>query len=448
MEATLTQALAEYIEQRKQNKLEPLQKALNKVLDKGDEVSIAEAKAEYVEKAAPIEQSFKPETWLTDAARRAKQISLATHAIKFTHSDAKATSILVTKTEQEQKGYLVTANLDDKAIDAVGNAAALDVARLLKIQVGGESLVSQLQQGQAPSLSAFTDNTELLQNWIQGFKLALVDEKLTSHTLSKQVYFPLGQNSDEEYHLLCPLFSSTLSHRLHAKVTSTRFGDSKEVRDARKANKFDERIDASFPNTAVQTFGGSKPQNISQLNSERYGQSFLLSCAPPNFERQTNPPLKQKSLFNRRLSFKVAGYLREFKRFLETLRPDQRNFKIRYKRDQGFIAPILDQLMVYAASIQALPAGWSNDSDCELKFSHTFWLDIHNPDEAFQREREKLDWQNEVASDFASWLSRQLKSDKYLLSDSEHAYFAKLCLHQLKQFERSTPKHPSKQEVE
>ncbi len=34
MEATLTQALADYIEQRKQAKLEPFQKALNKVLEK------------------------------------------------------------------------------------------------------------------------------------------------------------------------------------------------------------------------------------------------------------------------------------------------------------------------------------------------------------------------------------------------------------------------------
>ena len=119
MEATLTQALADYIEQRKQAKLEPFQKALNKVLEKSDnEIEIATAKAKYAENSAPIENNYKPVVWLTDAARRAKQISLATHAAKFTHSDAKASSILVSQTfadsQTVNKQYLVTASLTNK----------------------------------------------------------------------------------------------------------------------------------------------------------------------------------------------------------------------------------------------------------------------------------------------------------------------------------------------
>ncbi|MBH9742075.1 hypothetical protein [Vibrio navarrensis] len=37
MDNTLSDAIADYIEQRKQTKLEPLSKALNKVLDKSDD---------------------------------------------------------------------------------------------------------------------------------------------------------------------------------------------------------------------------------------------------------------------------------------------------------------------------------------------------------------------------------------------------------------------------
>lgn len=447
MEATLTQALADYIEQRKQAKLEPFQKALNKVLEKSEnEVEIATAKAEYAEKSAPIEDNYQPVVWLTDAARRAKQISLATHAAKFTHSDAKASSILVsqpcTDSQTINNQYLVTASLTNKAIDAVGNAAALDVAKLLNITVNGESLIAQLQQNHAQALSGFTDNVELLQTWIDGFKLALADEKLSSHNLSKQVYFPLkSENDDVGYHLLCPLFSSALAHNLHKKVTETRFGDSKDIRDARRANKYHVRMDISFPNTAVQSFGGSKPQNISQLNSERYGQNFLLNTAPPTFQAQVKPPINNSSLFNRQLTYKVSGYLRDFKAFLSNLKPEENNFKVRYKRDYHFILPILDQLMSHAANIQTLPAGWASESHCKLKHAHALWLDVYNPNQSFQREREKLDWQAVIAADFASWLIKQLKNDeKYRLGDIEHAYFSKVCLQQLKRFEHNTPK--------
>jgi CRISPR-associated protein Csy1 len=444
MEATLTQAIADYIEQRKQNKLEPLQKALNKVLEKADEIAIARAKADYAEQAMPIEEKFKPEIWLTDAARRAKQISLATHAAKFTHSDAKASSVLVNNISTTDNEYLATAKLTDKAIDAVGNAAALDVAKLLKLQVNGDSLIAQLQQNKADALIIFTDKTELIQSWIIGFKLALADEKLSSHTLSKQLYFPLKSDDGEtKYHLLCPLFSSSLAHKLHKKVTGTRFGDSKEIRDARRANKYHDAIDTSFLNTAIQSFGGSKPQNISQLNSERYGQNYLLNAAPPVFKAQVNPPITQLSIFNRQFTYKVSNYLRDFKTFLTNLTPEQRNFKIRYQRDHHFTLPIIDQLMIHAANIQRLEAGWATlpDTEIKLKQAHALWLDVYNPNHSFQQEREKQDWLTTVATDFASWLIKQLKNNEhYQLSDIEHAYFAKLCLHQLKRFERATPK--------
>ncbi|GAB2680579.1 type I-F CRISPR-associated protein Csy1 [Aliiglaciecola aliphaticivorans] len=443
MEATLTQALADYIEQRKQAKLEPFQKALNKVLEKSEnEIEIATAKAEYAEKSAPIEESYKPVVWLTDAAKKAKYIKLATHAIKFTHSDAKASSILFSKTDMENQSFLATISLKEKYIDAVCSAGFLGIAKFLKIEVNGESLITQLQQNHAQALSAFTDNAELLQTWVDDFKLALVDEKLSSHNLSKQIYFPIkSESNDVEYHLLCPLFSSALAHNLHKKVTGTRFGDSKDIRDARRANKYDERIDVSFPDTAVQTFGGAHPKNISELNQERQGNNFLLSCKPPTFQAQVKPPINNTSLFNRQLTFKVSGYLRDFKAFLSKLKPEKNNFKVRYKRDYHFILPILDQLMIHAANIQTLPAGWASESNCKLKHAHALWLDVYNPNESFQREREKLDWQAVIAADFASWLIKQLKNDeKYRLGDIEHAYFSKVCLHQLKRFEHNTPK--------
>ncbi|MGF1907173.1 type I-F CRISPR-associated protein Csy1 [Aliivibrio salmonicida] len=446
MDNTLSQAIADYIWQRKETKLEPLQKALNNVLDKSEDlIEITEAKATYAEAAAPIEASFVPDVWLSDAAKRAKQISLATHAAKFTHSDAKASSMLVSE-QWSDSSYLVTASLEKKAIDAVGNAAALDVARLLKLECDGESLIIQLQQEHINALRHFTQDEKQLQEWKQGFEQALGDSKLSSHTLSKQLYFPLiGEDKTSvEYHLLCPLFSSSLAHELYHEVRRTRYGESKEIRDARKADKYHEKFDERFLNLAVQNFGGSKPQNISQLNNERHGQTFLLNCAPPQWKNIASPPISSTSIFGRELSFKTASLTRDFRLFLDNLREDDRNVHVRRQRDNAYLLPIIDTVLNHVAVIQMMTeyAGWSNSDECKMKSSHALWLDAYNTDEAFRKSREKGDWLTFIAIDFANWLTHKLKShkEKYVLGDSEHAYFSKLFLHQLKHFERSTPK--------
>ncbi|MUK94502.1 type I-F CRISPR-associated protein Csy1 [Aliivibrio fischeri] len=445
MDNTLSQAIADYIQQRKEAKLEPLQKALNKILEKSeDPVEIAEAKAVYAEESAPIEVSFTASVWLSDAAKRAKQISLATHAAKFTHSDAKASSMLVSD-QLSESNYLVTASLNKKAIDAVGNAAALDVARLLKLECDGESLITQLQQGHINALRPFANDEQQLQEWKEGFAQALGDTKLSSHTLSKQLYFPLiGEDKTSvDYHLLCPLFSSALAHELYHEVRRIRYGDSKEIRDAHKTDKYHEKLDERFFNLAVQNFGGSKPQNISQLNNERHGQTFLLNCAPPQWKHITSPPINSTSVFGRELSFKSAALIRDFRLFLENLREDERNMHVRRQRDNAYLLPIIDTVLNHAAVIQMMKdhAGWSNSDECKMKPNHALWLDVYNTDETFQKHRKKGDWLVLIATDFASWLTHKLKSnkEKYILGDIEHAYFSKLFLHQLKHFERSTP---------
>lgn len=439
MDGTLGAAIAEYINQRKQAKLEPLLKALNKVLDKNDDpVAIAAAQAEYHEKADPIETAYDPVVWLTDAAKRAKQISLATHAAKFTHSDAKASSILLNHYRLSDVSYLVTQHIPNPAIDAVGNAAALDVARLLKIKANGETLIDQLQNQSVEALKLFTSEQAILNEWLIGLSQALGDEKISAHILTKQLYFPINI-VNESYHLLCPLYSSSLANELYAKIRESRYGESKEIRDAHKKGLYDERLDVRFPATAVQMFGGAKPQNISQLNSERHGQGFLLNCAPPTYQAQTKPPVTSSTLFNRQFGFLSSPLVREFKAFLADLTDKDRNFKTRYKRDYNYAKPLIDTLLNFAAEIQNIPnsAGWSNAPECEMKRAHQLFLDIDNPEPAFQREREQRDWLEVVASDFSNWLLRKLANKaRYVLGDVEQRYFKKLCLNELRTFER------------
>ncbi len=342
--------------------------------------------------------------------------------------------------------YVTTSCLKTKTIDAVGNAAALDVAKLLKIEVKGESLVTQLQASHLSALKPFTQDEWLLNEWQSGFNEALGDAKLAGHTLTKQLYYPVKQgNQDAQaYHLLVPLTSSALAHKLHNAITQTRFGDeAKAIKEARKKGHYHPQDSVSFVATAIQNFGGSKPQNISQLNSERYGQSFLLNCAPPTYQAQITSPAQHTSFFNREFSYQTAQHIKEFKAFLANLKDSDRNFKTRYKRDFWYTQPILDTMFERAALLQNQTeiTGWATEPSAKMKKAHRLWLDVLNRHPAFQAEREKGEWLEEVAHDFATWLLRKLENkDVYILGDNEHHYFKKLCFHQLKAFERHTPK--------
>ena len=69
-------------------------------------------------------------------------------------------------------------------------------------------------------------------------------------------------------------------------------------------------------------------------------------------------------------------------------------------------------------------SGWATETDVKMKKAHCLWLDVFNDNAAFQSDREKNEWQEEVAHDFATWLLRKLENkDAYLLGDNEHSYF-------------------------
>ena len=55
-----------------------------------------------------------------------------------------------------------------------------------------------------------------------------------------------------------------------------------------------------YPGLAVQNMGGTKPQNISQLNSERRGMNYLLSSLPPKWKVNAQRfPTHADSVFTR-----------------------------------------------------------------------------------------------------------------------------------------------------
>ncbi|NHB97024.1 type I-F CRISPR-associated protein Csy1 [Photorhabdus stackebrandtii] len=440
----LSRFIVDYIESRKQSKLEAFDKEVEKKLAKltsAEEISVAQQ--EIAEQLKELEERFEVRNWLDDAANRAKQISLVTHALKFTHSDAKGSSIFATSASgKENIEYLSITVLNKPAIDAVGNAAALDVAKLLQTEYQKDSLVECLNREDYTALAELAESEQQLERWINGFRQALSDETLSSHKLAKQLYFPV---SPGEYHLLSPLFSSSLANAIHQHIIEARFGESsKEINKAKKEEYWHPEARVIYPSTAVQNIGGTKPQNISYLNSVRGGSTWLLSCASPNWLSITKPPMERRSIFDRRSEFvslarETIGKMRQY---LFVVQDIENNRKIKKLR-QEFVDQIIDILFNYVAGIQNLfeLKGWSASDDCELKRAQQLWLDPYRCqlDKEFRFEREGGDWKKEIAADFSYWLNQSLKHERLEMELPERREWASEFKKRLREFEDELP---------
>ncbi|HFH4392100.1 TPA: type I-F CRISPR-associated protein Csy1 [Pseudomonas aeruginosa] len=361
------------------------------------------------------------EAWLADAARRVGQLQLVTHTLKPIHPDARGSNLHSLPQAPGQPGLAGSHELGDKLVsDVVGNAAALDVFKFLSLQYQGKNLLNWLTEDSAEAVQALSDNAEQAREWRQAFiGITAVKGAPASHSLAKQLYFPLPGSG---YHLLAPLFPTSLVHHVHGLLREARFGDAaKAAREARSRQESWPHGFSEYPNLAIQKFGGTKPQNISQLNSERYGENWLLASLPPHWEGQeVRAPLQQASVFEHHFgqSPEVAELTSTLRRFLATTAHN--NLAIRQYRAQ-LVGQICGEALQYAARLCELEPGWSASPDCRLHEAEQLWLDplrVHT-DEAFMRRRLWGDWPVEVSERFANWLNQALTSKSLVMGEAE-----------------------------
>jgi len=422
----LSEKIAAYIAGRAHERLEKFnKKAAKKCKATQDEAALAELNRELAEEKLQIQQQYHPANWLTNAASRAGQIQFVTHALKFTHSEAKGSNLYAPDGQQhspflDENAVLSTASLNHADIDVVGNAAALDVGKLLQLKEDGTTLIECVHQADSSPLEPFSQLPGQLNQWMSGFHQVLVgQEVLSSHKLTKQLYFPL---SDGSYHLLAPLHASSLTQAIYEKVASSRFTDeAKAARTARQKKQQNDAIIIDYPHTALQRFGGTKPQNISQLNSGRGGKSYLFSCAPPFWRTQSRPPLNIKNIIESSYSYRVRKETQELKHYLLAQAGKETTVEIRRVRAKQ-VDHLIDELIQLTAEIQSLPSGWSQFEECHLPRHQQLWLDPGRieTDQDFAFERDKKRWPKQVADDFALWLNRRLEHKKLAMGAVEH----------------------------
>lgn len=404
-----------FLQERLQPKLDEIRKKEDKLIenDKLQQLKMDRQR---------LMDAHEPETWVADAARRVGQIQQVTHAIKFTHPDARGTNLEAPGNCNADSLTVGTHTIYENCrSDVVGNAAALDVYKFLRLEVDGKTLLKRAIEADPALQTALSADKNQAEAWMTAFaNITSPKDGLASHKLAKQIYWPLGNS---EYHLLAPLFSTSLADAVWNTIRKDRFSETaKAAREACRTGNSHPEGYREYPDIAIQKFGGTKPQNISQLNSERHGENYLLPSCPPTWvSGRVHPPLGVSSVFDgwfgrRKTVRELTRILRDFLVSVQAVN----NIRVRDKRAE-LIGYIRDELLQFAAEVHELPGGWSREKNCQLNEDEKCWLDPWRAedDDIFALMCRLGNWKDTVCKRFGNWLNARLTSTTLPMGENE-----------------------------
>lgn len=384
---------------------------------------------------------------LLNAARLAAgQIQLASHLLKPTYPDAKArlTTNLKVRPSSLPKTLAVGSHVlhDDTHPDTTGNAVYVkkiyELNRLLSAQFENRSFLNWLIEGDMEvaialgciGKDASSDRAVLI---------AIGDDRCptpASHSMAKQLYWLVGNDAHDEsaFHLLAPLYPTLLVHSVYQQLQNDRFSEeAKAAGVARKAGTHHSRPVREYPQLAVQKLGGTKPQNISQLNSERLGDNCLLASVPPVWKSEdVRPPLRVHSLFRVYVHrYAVSRQVRALRLFLQSAPPSN---ELTRRKVREWVQSLAEELVQFQAELLTLEPGWSQTEDCLLTVDQRAWLD---PDAQTSGAVDHDEAADSIASDFARWVNAQLHNP-LPVGDPEFLFWRKLAREQFATYERES----------
>jgi CRISPR-associated protein Csy1 len=357
--------------------------------------------------------------WLDWAAENATSVSFATHVPKLTHSKIDSHS-LIDSVDDQKLGVVCTASLYRKIIDgAVAGNQFSPIYQFLELECGNQKLLEAIQEMGSEIFNFASESNEQRMRWFEAIKEIGIIDRLATHSLSKQVYFPVNQQSSaEKYHLLSVMMSSSLIQTLHEKNT-----EAKEANESKRKQKFNQGISINLPNRMSLMVTQSNHSNASQLNGKRGGRLSLLNTTPPHWQSQLKPPVNKSSLFyDDRIYTQTRDDIDGLKSMLLTF--DKAGISCwepnRLRGIENWVKAIADDILDYASLIHTLDSGWSSDEAIKLKREHCYFLDPYRQDVAFKQSLIAGEWQAIVCQDFANWLNYRLVFDKQITLSDKH----------------------------
>jgi len=360
--------------------------------------------SETREKQLECTQVFSPENWLPKAAKRAGQMSLATHPCTFSHPSARknkngyATPVIA-DASMAIDGFLRSGNVVVET-DALGNAAALDVYKFLTLEMAdSRKLIEHIKEDSELAVELLTIQTEDYESLKSGF-LAMVnsdDNGINSITSSKikQVYFPVAGN----YHQLSLLSNSGIVYELRKRIDKIRFSDEvKELRERRRNNVYSERDFTELYDLTTIGYGGTKPQNISVLNNQNGGKAHLLLSLPPSINKR-DIRFPKRDFFSE--SFRYYEYREVFDALHKLFKSDYNNIRIREGRDYR-LQDLIDRIINKMWAVRVVSAEQYRSKQSQLEAHQRIWL----CDECQQVREDENDWLDRLCKEIAAWIIR------------------------------------------
>lgn len=346
------------------------------------------------EKKRECEEIFFLENWLPKAAKRAGQMSITTHPGKFSHPSAQITPI-ISRSVGNFDGYLRSGNVEVER-DALGNAAAIDVYKFLTLTMNdSKKLIDHIQEDSKLAVSLLTIKSadyETLKNDFLAMIKPVTKQIMTSSKI-KQVYFPVING----YHQLSILINSGIVFELKKRIDTIRFSDEmKELRDKKKNNIYSEQGYLELYDLTVIGYGGTKPQNISILNSHNGGKSYLLSSLPPTFKKR-DIHFPKYNFF--RESLKESEYRLTFHALQKLFKTDYNNMNIREGRDWR-LQNLVDLIIHRMAAVRDISKEQYIPDTSHLKQHQKIWL---CPEEYQKRQVEDA-WLDVLCEEIARWI--------------------------------------------
>lgn len=350
-------------------------------------------------------ETFSLEVWLPNAARRAGQISMSTHPCTFSHPSARknkngyVTSVIA-EMQRRDDGFLRSGNAVVQS-DALGNAAALDVHKFLSLEMpDGRQLIEHIKKDSDLAKSLLTIKSKGYETLKSEF-LEMTTSSTESVTSSKikQVYFPV----EDDYHQLSVLSNSGMIYHLRKRLDELRFGEKlKELREKKKKNAFSDKGYAEIYNLTTIAYGGTKPQNISVLNSQNGGKSHLLFSMPPALNERTVHFPKHDFFSESIKPWSMKSTFTALHKIYQVL--DYSNVTMRDAR-KYYYEQLLEKIIEQMWAVRQVSSEQYYEKTSQLKGHQKTWLLL---EDEMKREHDD-EWLEKVVNDISLWIMHSYK---------------------------------------
>jgi len=363
----------------------------------------------------------KYEQWIGWALDFGEDSYLATHIAKLTHSSSKGSSIDVryhTSCDKYNQKYLST---NEKPIldTAYPDNKYSSISKFYNIEVKGQYIGDLLRENGEKYLTLFTNNNELLKTWCDCFSKYIKNENKISYFLSKQTYFPTEDNS---YHLLLPLTSSSLVHKLFLEHKNYFEDEQKIAREKKSNKKYSPTITCTYPNKAYLHVTGSNHSNASSLNGKRGGRIALLPSMPPQWQSNFHFYINKSSIFDKSLGFELKHDINDLKKYLLLIKNKSLSTS-EPKRNAAVISKlqaISNGFFDYVEQVNnSMPkANWTGDTN--LPIEQQLLFESWREDDTAIAMKKNKQWEQVLSQSYGRWLSKQLKQKNKLSLTAIH----------------------------